>query len=200
MRDFVKLKQEVVHTILIEWKLNVNKDFNFFSFHTMRTIRKCAIKYILAKTLKMTKRVVLYRLNRTKQEIFRLLLFNVANWFKIVLNFYEKKSILEDIFEKYKIDDSESFFKWKDEFIKFLQFTNQQSQYLYQMLELKLKNFFTSNFTSKKSNAKQSNVNIDNQNIIIDQNVIIEDSMSEWWFWNNQKEEEHFFEDVNSIY
>ncbi len=24
--------------------------------------------------------------------------------------------------------------------------------------------------------------------------------MSEWWFWNNQKEEEHFFEDVNSIY
>jgi hypothetical protein len=24
--------------------------------------------------------------------------------------------------------------------------------------------------------------------------------LSEWWFWNNQKEEEHFFEDVNSIY
>ncbi len=26
------------------------------------------------------------------------------------------------------------------------------------------------------------------------------DMMSEWWFWNNQKEEEHFFEDVNSMY
>jgi hypothetical protein len=25
-------------------------------------------------------------------------------------------------------------------------------------------------------------------------------SLSEWWFWNNQKEEEHFFEDVNSMY
>jgi hypothetical protein len=25
-------------------------------------------------------------------------------------------------------------------------------------------------------------------------------NMSEWWFWNNQKEEEHFFEDVNSMY
>jgi hypothetical protein len=24
--------------------------------------------------------------------------------------------------------------------------------------------------------------------------------MSEWWFWNNQKKEKHFFEDVNSIY
>jgi hypothetical protein len=24
--------------------------------------------------------------------------------------------------------------------------------------------------------------------------------MSEWWFWNNQKEEKHFFEDVNLIY
>jgi hypothetical protein len=24
--------------------------------------------------------------------------------------------------------------------------------------------------------------------------------LSEWWFWNNQKEEEHFFEDVNSMY
>jgi hypothetical protein len=65
-RDFVKLKQETVYTILIEWKLNVNKDFNFFSLHTMRAIRKCAIKYFLAKALKMTKRVVLHRLNRTK--------------------------------------------------------------------------------------------------------------------------------------
>jgi hypothetical protein len=26
------------------------------------------------------------------------------------------------------------------------------------------------------------------------------DKMSEWWFWNNQKEERHFFEDVNSMY
>jgi hypothetical protein len=59
-RDFVKLKQEVVHTILIEWKLNVNKDFNLFFLHTMRAIRKCAIRYFLAKTLKMTKRVVLH--------------------------------------------------------------------------------------------------------------------------------------------
>jgi hypothetical protein len=24
--------------------------------------------------------------------------------------------------------------------------------------------------------------------------------VSEWWFWNNQKKEEHFFEDVNSMY
>jgi hypothetical protein len=24
--------------------------------------------------------------------------------------------------------------------------------------------------------------------------------LSEWWFWDNQKEEEHFFEDVNSMY
>jgi ribosomal protein S17E len=24
--------------------------------------------------------------------------------------------------------------------------------------------------------------------------------VSEWWFWDNQKEEEHFFEDVNSMY
>jgi hypothetical protein len=25
-------------------------------------------------------------------------------------------------------------------------------------------------------------------------------NMWEWWFWNNQKEEEHFSEDVNSMY
>jgi hypothetical protein len=30
--------------------------------------------------------------------------------------------------------------------------------------------------------------------------VITNDVVSEWWFWNNQKEEEHFFEDVNSMY
>ncbi len=153
-RDFVKLKQEIVHTILIEWKLNVSRDFNFFSFHMMRAIRKCAIRYILAKTLKMTKRAVLHRLSRTKQEIFRSLLFNAANWFKVVLNLYERESIFEDILEKYKINDSESFFKRKDEFIKFSQFTNRQSRYFYRVLELKLKDFFTSNFTSKKLNAK----------------------------------------------
>ncbi len=78
-RDFVKLKQEVVNTILIEWKLNVSRSFNFFSLHTMRAIRKCAIKYLLAKALKMTKRVVLHRLNRTRQRIFRSLMFNAAN-------------------------------------------------------------------------------------------------------------------------
>jgi hypothetical protein len=45
----------------------------------MRAIRKCAIKYLLAKALKMTKRVVLHRLNRTRQRIFRSLMFNAAN-------------------------------------------------------------------------------------------------------------------------
>jgi NDP-sugar pyrophosphorylase family protein len=140
----------------------------------MRAIRKCAIRYFLAKTLKMTKRVVLHRLSRTRQKIFRSLLFNAANWFKIALNFYEKKSIDDEIFEKYKIDDFESFLKRKNEFIKFTQLTNRQSRYLYRVLELKLKDLLTSNFTSKKSNAKQSNVVIDDQNIIIDKNVIID--------------------------
>jgi hypothetical protein len=50
-----------------------------FFFHTMRTIRKCAIKYFLVKALQMTKRVMLHRLNRTKQEIFSSLMFNAAN-------------------------------------------------------------------------------------------------------------------------
>jgi hypothetical protein len=27
-----------------------------------------------------------------------------------------------------------------------------------------------------------------------------EHNVSEWWFWDNQKKEEHFFEDVNSMY
>jgi signal transduction histidine kinase len=58
MRDFVKLKQEIVYTILIEWEFNVNRNFNFFFLYTMRAIRKCAIKYSFAKALKMTKRVV----------------------------------------------------------------------------------------------------------------------------------------------
>ncbi len=177
-RDFIKLKKEVVYTILIEWKFNVNRNFNFFSLHTMRAIRKCAIKYFFAKTLKMTKRVVLHRLSRMKQKIFRSLLFNTANWFKVALNFYEKESIDDEIFEKYKIDDFESFFKREDEFIKFTQFTNQQFRYLYRVLELKLKDLLTSNSTSKKSNAKQSNVVIDDQNIIIDKNVTIDKNIT----------------------
>jgi hypothetical protein len=135
-RNVVKLKQEVVNTILIEWELNVSRSFNFFSLHTMRAIRKCVIKYSFAKTLKMTKRVVLHRLNRTKQEIFRSLLFNAANWFRIVLNLYEKELIDDEILEKYKIDDFESFLKREDEFIKFTQFTNRQSRYLYRIFKL----------------------------------------------------------------
>jgi hypothetical protein len=177
-RNFVKLKQKTVYTILIEWKLNVNKDFNLFSLHTMRAIRKCAIRYFLVKALKMTKRVVLHRLNRTKQEIFRSLLFNAANRFKVALNLYEKRSIDDEILEKYKIDDFDSFFKRKDEFIKFAQFTNRQFRYFYRILELKLKDLLTSNFTSKKSNAKQLNVIIDDQNIIIDKNATIDKNIT----------------------
>ncbi len=173
-QDVVKLKQEVVNTILIKWELNVNRDFNFFSLHTMRAIRKCAIRYSFAKALKMTKRVVLHRLSRTKQKIFRSLLFNAANWFKVAQNLYERKSIDDEILEKYKIDDSESFFRRENEFIKFTQFTNRQSRYLYRVLELKLKDLFTSNFTSKKSDAKQLNVIIDDQNTTIDKNAIID--------------------------
>jgi hypothetical protein len=30
--------------------------------------------------------------------------------------------------------------------------------------------------------------------------TISSEIVSEWWFWNNQKEEEHFFENVNSMY
>jgi hypothetical protein len=36
--------------------------------------------------------------------------------------------------------------------------------------------------------------------VSIDTKFFVTDVMSEWWFWNNQKEEEHFFEDVNSMY
>jgi bifunctional N-acetylglucosamine-1-phosphate-uridyltransferase/glucosamine-1-phosphate-acetyltransferase GlmU-like protein len=117
-------------------------------------------------------------ISRTRQKIFRSLLFNAANRFKIALNLYEKESIDDEILEKYKIDDSESFFRREDEFIKFAQLTNRQSRYLYRVLELKLKNLLTSNFTSKKSNAKQSNVIIDDQNIIIDKDVIIDKNIT----------------------
>jgi hypothetical protein len=30
--------------------------------------------------------------------------------------------------------------------------------------------------------------------------IFDDDKMSEWWFWNNQEKEKHFFENVNSIY
>jgi hypothetical protein len=76
--DFVKLKLKVVITIINEWEFNVNC-FNVFSLYTMRTIRKCAIKYSFVKALQMTKLVVLHRLNRTEQEIFKSLMFNAAN-------------------------------------------------------------------------------------------------------------------------
>ncbi len=164
-------------------KLNVNKSFNLFSLHTMRAIRKCAIKYFLAKAVKMTKRVVLHRLNCTKQEIFESLMFNTANWFKVALNHYEKKSIDDDILEKYKIDDFESFLKRKDEFIKFAQFTNWQSRYFYRVFELKLKDLFTSFTTSRKSSSKQSSENIIDEDIIdediIDEDIIDEDIIDE---------------------
>ncbi len=32
------------------------------------------------------------------------------------------------------------------------------------------------------------------------ENFDCSNNMSEWWFWNNQKEEKHFFENVNSMY
>ncbi len=43
---------------------------------------------------------------------------------------------------------------------------------------------------------------IDDILILTDQSFVIieEEALSEWWFWNNQKEERHFSEDVNSMY
>ncbi len=53
-----------------------------------------SLKYSFENALQMTKRTILHWLNRTRQEIFRSLMFNVANWFKIALNFY-KNELLE---------------------------------------------------------------------------------------------------------
>jgi hypothetical protein len=43
-----------------------------------------------------------------------------------------------------------------------------------------------------------ANINSENSKII--NSMIKSRNMSEWWFWDNQKEKEHFFEDVNSMY
>ncbi len=131
-RDFIKLRQEVVITIVNEWESKF-KCFNAFSLHTMRAIRKCAIRYFLVKALQITKRAMLHRLSRTKQEIFRSLMFNVANWFKVALNFYRKKLLSEDLLEKYKVDNFESFLRRKDESMKFSQLSNEQSQIVYML-------------------------------------------------------------------
>jgi hypothetical protein len=54
-----------------------------------------SIKYSFENALQMIKRAVLHRLNCTRQEIFRSLMFNAANWFKIALSLYKN-----ELFEK----------------------------------------------------------------------------------------------------
>jgi hypothetical protein len=67
-------------------------------------------------------------------------------------------------------------------------------KYLHSYARFVLDNSFTSLLISNSS--KKSSKSITNKELI----RIFCEIMSEWWFWNNQKEEEHFFEDVNSMY
>jgi hypothetical protein len=81
-----------------------------------------------------------------------------------------KRLLSENLFEKYKIDDFESFFKRKDESMKFSQFSNAQSQIVYILFDNELKDLFTSFVTSRKSKSKQLSNIIDKD--IIDKNVV----------------------------
>ncbi len=173
-RNFIKLKQKFVITRINDWESNV-KCFNAFSLHTMRAIRQCVIRYFLVKALQMTKRVVLYRLSRTRQKIFRSLMFNAVIWFKIVSNLYKKRLLSENLLEKYKVDNFESFLKRKNEWMKFSQLSKKQFQIIYTLLDRDLKNLFTSFTTSKKSSSKQSNSTIDED--VIDENTIDENTI-----------------------
>ncbi len=56
---------------------------------------------------------------------------------------------------------------------------------------------FTSHLTN--NSLQNSNVNFESLSNTIRWETS-QDLLSEWWFWNNQKEEKHFFEDVNSMY
>jgi hypothetical protein len=90
-----------------------------------------------------------------------------------------KRLLSENLFEKYKIDDFESFFKRKNESIKFSQLSDAQSQIVYMLFDYELKDPFTSFTTSRKSNSKQSNNIIDediiDENIATNKNAIDED-------------------------
>ncbi len=97
-------------------------------------------------------------------------MFNVANWFKNVLNLYKKKLFNENLFEKYKIDDFESFLKRKNESMKFSQLLNTQSLFVYMLFDHELKDLFTSYTTSRKSSLKQLSNIIDED--IIDEDII----------------------------
>jgi hypothetical protein len=63
----------------------------------LSTELKISIKYSLENALQITKRAVLHRLSRTRQEIFRSLMFNVANWFKVALNLYKNELLEENL-------------------------------------------------------------------------------------------------------
>jgi hypothetical protein len=172
-RDAVKLKQEAVNTILVEWGPNASRGFSPFSLHTVRAIRKCAVRYSLAEALEMAKRAVLHRLSRTGQGISRSLLPNAADWSRVALNLYERGSIGDEILEEYKVDDSGPFLRRGDEPIKFTQLTDRQSRYLYRVLELELKGLPTPNPTPKKPGAKQPDVATDGQDTTIDKDATI---------------------------
>jgi hypothetical protein len=102
-------------------------------------------------------------------------MFNVANRFEIVLNLYMKRLLSENLFEKYKVDDFESFLKRENESMKVSQLSNAQSHIVYMLFDNKLKDLLTSFITSRKSNLKQSNNIIDES--IIDKKIVIDEDI-----------------------
>jgi hypothetical protein len=92
------------------------------------------------------------------------------------LSLYKNELLAENLIEKYKVDDIESFLKRKNESIKFSQFSNSQSRIVFIQLDHDLKDLFTSFITSKKSISKRSNFIID-EDIIDDQDVTIDNDI-----------------------
>ncbi len=108
-RNLLKIILKVIVVIEIEWE-STFRAFEELRLHTLKIIQKCALtNYTLSNFLQLLKFSILYRLQHSKQNIFRAILSIAADWSWVIDELFTMKIIQEDELKNYNIQNDESF-------------------------------------------------------------------------------------------
>ncbi len=179
-RDMKRMTKKIMSHIAIIWEFNF-RVFKSLDLHTLRSMKKCArIDYTMIETLRLIKKIVIYRLHHSRKEVFKEILSTATNWTRIVDEFRMQKSISENALKALNLKNEKSFLSREEEQSIFTHINLEISSKIIQDLTKVLMNetqqlLFTFKSTSTKlvrdsrQDATQSDLNDATQSDLNDQ-------------------------------
>ncbi len=114
-RDMKRMTKEIMSHIAIIWRFNF-RVFKSLNLHTLKFMKKCArIDYTMIETLRLIKKIVIYRLHHSKKEVFKRILSTTTNWTRIIDEFRMQESISENALKAFNLKDEKSFLSREEE-------------------------------------------------------------------------------------